>query len=79
LQRFAADPPLAKPGRRHSRRVTRKGLARAVARVHERTGSSLAERHETRKAARRLRYAAEAVVDDVGREAVRVAAAAEAV
>jgi len=79
LQRFAADPPLTKAGRGHPRRVTRKALAKAGARVHRATGSSLAERHETRKAARRLRYGAEAVVDDLGREAVRVAAAAEAV
>ncbi|TDQ03488.1 MULTISPECIES: CHAD domain-containing protein [unclassified Leifsonia] len=79
LQAFAADPPLAKPGRKHPRRVVRKGLAKAARRVRKRSGQTLEQRHETRKAARRLRYAAEAVVDDLGREAVRIAAAAEAV
>ncbi|GAA2061963.1 CHAD domain-containing protein [Leifsonia soli] len=79
LQRFAAAPPLAKPGRRHPRRVARKGLAKAARRVRRSSGESLEQRHETRKAARRLRYAAEAVVDDLGREAVRIAAAAKTV
>ncbi|WP_285117182.1 CHAD domain-containing protein [Leifsonia sp. fls2-241-R2A-40a] len=79
LQRFAADPPLAKAGRTHPRRVARKGLAKAADRVRGAAGYSLEERHEARKAARRLRYAAEAVVDDLGRDAVRSAAAAEAI
>ncbi|MDN4596481.1 CHAD domain-containing protein [Leifsonia virtsii] len=79
LQRFAADPPLAKAGRRHPGRVTRKGLAKAVERVRRNTGITLEQRHELRKAARRLRYAAEAVIDDRGRSAVRLAAAAETV
>lgn len=79
LQGFAADPPLSEAGRRHPRRLTRHGLRMAVRRVHAERGDSLDERHETRKAARRLRYAAEAVADDLGRDAVRLAAAAEAV
>lgn len=79
LQQFAAAPPLTGAGRSHPHRITRKGLARAAKRVRRSAGSTLEERHETRKAARRLRYAAEAVVDDLGREAVRIAAAAEAV
>ncbi|RDV46689.1 CHAD domain-containing protein [Leifsonia sp. ku-ls] len=79
LQRFAADPPLTKAGRKHPGRVAGKGLAKAVARVHRTGGTSLEERHELRKSARRLRYAAEAVIDDRGRRAVRLAAAAEAV
>lgn len=79
LQRFAAAPPLAGAGRSHPRKVARKGLAKAAKRVRKQAGTTLQERHATRKAARRLRYAAEAVVDDRGREAVRVAAVAEAV
>lgn len=79
LQAFAADPPLTGPGRRHPRKVTRRGLAKAVQRVHRAHGDSLDERHATRKAARRLRYAALAVTDDLGRDAVRLAAAAAAV
>lgn len=79
LQQFAADPPLTAAGRSHQHRITRKGLKKASNRVRRRAGTTLEERHETRKAARRLRYAAEAVVDDLGREAVRIAAAAEAV
>ncbi|UAJ81124.1 CHAD domain-containing protein [Leifsonia sp. ZF2019] len=79
VQSFAADPPLTVAGREHPRRVVRRGLAKAVDRVHAARGDALAERHETRKAARRVRYAAEAVADDLGRDAVRLAAAAEAV
>lgn len=79
LQRFAADPPLRKAGRKHPGRVVGKGLAKAVARVHRTRGTTLEERHELRKSARRLRYAAEAVIDDRGRRAVRLAAAAETV
>ena len=79
LQRFAADPPLTGAGRSHRHRVTRTGLKKAAKRVRRSVGTTLEERHETRKAARRLRYAAEAVIDDLGREAIRIAAAAEAV
>ena len=79
LQRFAADPPLAGAGRSHPHRVTWTGLKKAAKRVRRSVGTTLEERHETRKAARRLRYAAEAVIDDLGREAIRIAAAAEAV
>ena len=79
LQAFVADPPLTSNGRKHPRKITRHGLAKAVQRVHAARGDTLDERHATRKAARRLRYAAEAVTDDLGRDAVRLAAAAEAV
>jgi CHAD domain-containing protein len=79
VQAFAADPPLTAEGRKHPRRLTRRALARAVKRVRGAHGDGLDERHATRKAARRLRYAAEAVADDVGRDAVRLAAAAEVV
>lgn len=79
LQAFVADPPLTSNGRKHPRKITRHGLAKAVQRVHAARGDTLDERHATRKAARRLRYAAEAVTDDLGRDAVRLASAAEAV
>jgi CHAD domain-containing protein len=75
---FAAEPPLSKQGRTHPRKVARKGLTKAAHRVRP-TGGSLPERHELRKNARRLRYAADAVADLFGREAVRLATAAEAV
>lgn len=76
---FAADPPLSDRGAKHPRKTARKAVARAAERVTAPAGESLAARHATRKAARRLRYAAEAVSELFGRDAVRVAAAAEAV
>lgn len=79
LQLFAAEPPLTDAVRKHPHGLTRRALAKAVKRVHAAVGDSLEERHATRKAARRLRYAAEAVADDLGRDAVRLAVAAEAV
>ena len=79
LQRFAAAPPLSDAGTAHPRRVARKGLRKAARRVLRSSGESLEERHETRKAARRLRYAAEAVADDLGGPAVRMSISAEAV
>ncbi|MFJ8893439.1 CHAD domain-containing protein [Leifsonia sp. NPDC102414] len=75
---FAANPPLSARGAEHPRRTARKALAKAGVRVLEQDGDTLEERHAARKAARRLRYAAEAVTDTFGRDAVRVAAAAEA-
>jgi CHAD domain-containing protein len=78
LQMFAAEPPLSANGRTRPERVTGRGLEKAVRKVHRERGDSLEERHETRKAARRVRYAAEAVADDLGRPAVRLAAAAKA-
>lgn len=79
LQAFAADPPLSEDGTERPGKVMRKGLKKALKRVRRAHGESLEERHETRKAARRLRYAAEAVADDLGRDAVHLAANAEAV
>lgn len=79
LQLFAADPPLSTDGRDHPARVTRRALTTAVEKVHRPRPDTLEGRHETRKAARKVRYAAEAVADDLGRDAVRLAAAAEAV
>ena len=75
---FAAEPPLRGRGRKHPRKLARKALAKA-ARKARTTGASLEQRHATRKAARRLRYAADAVADLFGRDAVRLSTAAEAV
>lgn len=81
---FAADPPLSARGANHPTRTARKALAKAGAAVLATDGdsdgddNSLDDRHAIRKAARRLRYAAEAVSDTFGRDAVRVAVAAEA-
>ncbi|WP_348787482.1 CHAD domain-containing protein [Leifsonia sp. NPDC080035] len=79
LQLYAAEPPLRGRGRKHPRRVTKRGLKAATARVLAERDDSLESLHATRKAARRLRYAAEAVVDDLGRRAVRLAADAESI
>ncbi|MEY9854382.1 CHAD domain-containing protein [Leifsonia sp. EB41] len=79
LQMFAAEPPLSAKGRKDPSRVTERGLEKSVAKVHLPRGDSLEERHATRKAARKVRYAAEAVADELGRSAVRLAAAAKAV
>lgn len=79
LQMFAAAPPLSAKGRKDPARVTTRGLAKAVEKVHRLRGDSLEERHATRKAARKVRYAADAVADELGRSAVRLAAAAKAV
>ncbi|WP_247597370.1 CHAD domain-containing protein [Leifsonia sp. PS1209] len=75
---FAAAPPLSSRGADHPRKTARKGLRRAARRVTAPADASLEAKHTTRKAARRLRYAAEAVADLFGRDAVRLAAAAEA-
>lgn len=78
LQMFAAEPPLSAKGRAHPDRVTNRGLQQAVHAVHLPRGDALDDRHATRKAARKVRYAAEAVADELGRPAVRLAAAAKA-
>ena len=75
---FAADPPFSARGAKHPKRTARKALTKAGRRVLEQDGDTLDERHSARKAARRLRYAAEAVSDIFGRDAVRLAVAAEA-
>ncbi|WP_314147709.1 CHAD domain-containing protein [uncultured Leifsonia sp.] len=79
LQFYAAEPPLRGRGRKHPRRIIRRGLRSATKRVLADGDDSLEALHATRKAARRLRYAAEAVADDLGRKAVRLAAEAEAI
>ncbi|WP_170175175.1 CHAD domain-containing protein [Georgenia muralis] len=83
LDRFRAGPPIV-PGAsgKDLRRRVRKDHRRVVRRLE----AALAEDdpavrdpllHEARKAAKRLRYAAEAVTPAVGKPAVRLAAAAE--
>lgn len=79
LQLFAAEPPLSSKGRAHPDRIRSRGLQKAVKKVHRIHGDSLEERHQIRKDARKVRYAAEAVADDLGRTAVRLAAAAKVV
>ncbi|SEI17474.1 MULTISPECIES: CHAD domain-containing protein [unclassified Leifsonia] len=79
LQQFAADPPLSEPGRDAPKKIARKGLKKAVRRVRRSEGDTLEQRHATRKASRRLRYAAEAVGDDLGDRSLRLASAAETV
>ena len=82
LQAFAAAPPLAQARQRSIRGAWRRnGLAKAAQRrARTAAATSLEELHELRKAARRLRYAAEAVADTLGRDAVRIVrCAAEAV
>ncbi len=77
LLRFAAAPPLTDAGAKHPRKVAKKGLRKAVKRVRRSDGDTLEARHTTRKGARRVRYAAQAVADDFGGPAVRLALAAE--
>jgi CHAD domain-containing protein len=79
LQVFAAEPPLRGRGRKHPERVATAGLEKARRRVSDGKRDTLEQLHDLRKSARRLRYAAEAMSDTFGREAVRTAAAAEAV
>ncbi|GAA1443365.1 CHAD domain-containing protein [Leifsonia poae] len=77
LQAFAARPPLRKRGRKHPNRVARNGMEKAARRVARGDLDSLEKLHELRKSARRLRYAADAVSDTLGRDAVRISSAAE--
>ncbi|MFF1572913.1 CHAD domain-containing protein [Leifsonia sp. NPDC058292] len=81
LQAFAATPPLRKRARKHPDALISAALDTAIARVRMRaTGlDTLEHRHDLRKAARRLRYAAEAVGDTTGDEVARLASAAEVV
>ena len=79
LQQFAAAPPLSDAGSADPVKVARKGLKKAVRRVRRDEGDTLEQRHAVRKTSRRIRYAAEAVSDDLGDRAKRLAAAAEAV
>lgn len=77
LQQFVAAPPLSAAGATDPAKVARKRLKKTVRRVVRSEGEALEQRHEARKAARRLRYAAEAVEEDLGPRAVRLAGAAE--
>ncbi|MFN2496135.1 MAG: CHAD domain-containing protein [Pseudonocardiaceae bacterium] len=76
-----ADPPLTSRGRRSARRELPRLVSRAYRRVERRmrradrapAGAERdAELHEIRKAAKRLRYAAEAAVPALGRPARRL-------
>jgi len=79
LQQFVAAPPLSEAGADDPLKVAKKGLKKAIRRVQRTEGVTLEQRHGTRKAARRLRYAADAVTEDFGHRAERVASAAETV
>lgn len=86
LQSFAANPPLRGRARKHPGELTAVALSKALDRVRCADLSTLEDRHEVRKAARRLRYAAEAAdadptvdLGDRGAELAAVASAAEAV
>ncbi|MFF1877384.1 CHAD domain-containing protein [Leifsonia sp. NPDC058230] len=75
LQEFAAVPPLRKRATKHPDDLIETALDNALDRVRHGGSDTLEERHQLRKAARRLRYAAEAVSDT--RDVSEVAAAAE--
>ncbi|WP_431276978.1 CHAD domain-containing protein [Leifsonia poae] len=77
VQEFAARPPLRKRAEKHGDELIEAALARALDRVRIPEPTTLDERHRLRKAARRLRYAAEAVADT--RDVTELAAEAEAV
>lgn len=86
LQNFAANPPLRGRARKHPGKLTAVALSKALDRVRGGDLSTLEDRHEVRKAARRLRYAAEAAdadpgidLGDRGTELAAAASAAEAV
>ncbi|HEV7184339.1 MAG TPA: CHAD domain-containing protein, partial [Leifsonia sp.] len=72
LQVFAADPPLRKRALKHPDELIAKALERARQRVEvlsegiDGAESTLEQRHELRKAARRLRFAAETVTEPDG-------------
>jgi CHAD domain-containing protein len=75
LQEFAAEPPLRKRAHKHPDDLIEAALEKARDRVRASRSDTLEERHQLRKAARRLRYAAEAVAD--ARDVSELAEAAE--
>jgi CHAD domain-containing protein len=82
LQSFAAAPPLRKRARKHPQELTVTALTRTLDHVRGAGMDSLDDRHELRKAARKLRYAAEAAPEIMGgdvAELAELASAAEAV
>lgn len=79
LQMFAAAPPLSAKGRKHPGRLIETSLEAAVTKVHREHGESLEDRHAIRKAARQVRYAADAVADQLDRPVAHLATAAKAV
>ena len=86
LESLAADPPLTERATAPARRVARRRIRREATRFDRLAREALAEPdtdaraallHEARKAAKRLRYAAEAAGPVTGRRVLRVAEAAE--
>jgi CHAD domain-containing protein len=88
LDEFVARPPLTDVASQSPRKAVRKTLAREIRRVKKRAdaigadgGDREVQLHAVRRAARRLRYTAEALVQsaDVGSKYARVAEAGELV
>ncbi|MCP2030978.1 CHAD domain-containing protein [Okibacterium sp. HSC-33S16] len=88
LDEFVARPPLTEAAAQAPRKAVRKTIAREIRRVRKRAdalhadgGDLEVQLHAVRRAARRLRYTAEAVVAsaDVGSKYARVAEAGELV
>ncbi|WP_076263866.1 CHAD domain-containing protein [Intrasporangium flavum] len=88
LESLAADPPLTERAAAPARRVARRQVRREATRFERLAGEALAEPdadrraallHEARKAAKRLRYAAEAAGPVTGQRVLRLAEAAEEV
>ncbi|WP_323095700.1 CHAD domain-containing protein [Intrasporangium sp. YIM S08009] len=86
LEALAADPPLTARAADPARRVARRRIRQEGARFDRLAREALAEPdtdgraallHDARKAAKRLRYAAEAAAPVTGRRVVRIAEAAE--
>jgi CHAD domain-containing protein len=86
LEALAADPPLTEQALAPARRVARRGVRREAARFDRLARRALADPdtdrrtallHEARKAAKRLRYAAEAAGPVTGRRVLRIAGGAE--
>jgi len=86
LEALAADPPLTDRATAPARCVARRRIRQEAARVDRLAREALAEPltddraarlHEARKAAKRLRYAAEAAAPVTGRRVLRIAEAAE--
>jgi CHAD domain-containing protein len=87
LDSFVTDPPYTEPAQRAARDVlpqrvakTYRSLQRRLAMAHDaRPGAERDEAyHRARKAAKRLRYAGEALSEDFGKDAKRLAKRAEA-
>ncbi|WP_299054716.1 CYTH and CHAD domain-containing protein [uncultured Nocardioides sp.] len=79
LDRFVADPPWAPEAKRRTRDVAPRLLAKDGKRVAKRFAAASDDDglHRARSAAKRLRYAGEALVPAYGKDAERVAATAK--